>query len=279
MRISVVIPTFNRREWLLRALQSVLDQTFRPHEVLVVDDGSHDGTVGVVSARFPAVRLFRQPNRGVSAARNLGIAHATGDWIAFLDSDDSWRPEKLARQRAAIEANPDRCICHTDELWLRNGRRVNPRQRHAKPDGWAFERCLPLCALSPSSVLVRRELFAVVGIFDETLPACEDYDLWLRICARYPVLLVPEPLVIKQGGHADQLSRRYPAMDRFRIRALHKLLGNNLLTARQARAALGTLREKTRIYCAGARKRRRLAEADLLEAEYRRLQRLWEQAA
>lgn len=277
--ISVVIPTFNRRRRVLEALESVMQQTCPAREVLVVDDGSDDATAAAVMARFPTVRLLRQPRRGVSAARNLGIESARGDWIALLDSDDTWLPDKLAQQAAALAAQPDRLVCHTDEIWLRNGRRVNPRARHAKPDGWVFDQCLALCALSPSSILIHRSVFDAVGLFDESLPACEDYDLWLRICARYPVLLVPQPLLIKRGGHADQLSRRYPAMDQFRIRALHKLLESEPLTPRQARAALATLAEKTRIFCQGARRRGRDAQAAAIEARCRALIRRWEQAA
>lgn len=279
MRISVVIPTRDRRQRVLDALASVLAQTRPAQEILLVDDGSHDGTVGAVLTRYPGVRLLRQPNRGVSAARNLGIEAARGDWIALLDSDDRWQPNKLDRQVAALAGQPERRVCHTDEIWIRDGRRVNPGRRHDKPDGWVFERCLPLCALSPSSMLIHRSVFDAVGLFDETLPVCEDYDLWLRICARFPVLLVAEPLVIKHGGHADQLSRRYPAMDRFRLHALHKLLSQNHLTPDQAQAALATLNDKTAVYCAGARKRGRHEEADRLEARYRTLARHWAKAA
>ncbi|MGB7490221.1 MAG: glycosyltransferase family A protein, partial [Thermoanaerobaculia bacterium] len=193
--VSVVIPTFDRASVLARAVDSVVAQTHSPAEVIVVDDGSTDDTAELVERRFPSVRLLRQENRGVSAARNRGIEASGGEWIALLDSDDEWRPSKLERQMSGLEERPELRVCHTDEIWIRQGRRVNPRQIHAKHGGWIFEHCLPLCAMSPSSILIHRSIFEVVGMFDEELPACEDYDLWLRICSRYPVLYVDEPLV------------------------------------------------------------------------------------
>ncbi len=100
-------------------------------------------------------------------------------------------------------------VCHTDEIWIRNGRRVNARKKHGKKGGWIFQHCLPLCAMSPSSIMIHRDVFTALGGFDERLPACEDYDLWLRITARYPVLFTRQPLIEKYGGHDDQLSRKY----------------------------------------------------------------------
>lgn len=255
MQVSVVIPTYNRQEFVLRALESVAAQTRAPAEVIVVDDGSTDGTAEAIAGRFPGVRCLRQENRGVSAARNRGVAVARGDWIALLDSDDEWVPHKLERQVEAIEAAPGHRLCHSDEIWIRHGRRVNPRRRHAKAGGRIFQRCLPLCVISPSAVLLERALVVELGGFDESLPACEDYDLWLRICAREPVLFVAEPLVIKHGGHDDQLSRTVPALDRFRIQALENLLASVDLGAEDRSAAIDTLRSKLDIFVAGARRR------------------------
>ncbi|MDX1630893.1 MAG: glycosyltransferase family A protein [Thermoanaerobaculia bacterium] len=256
----MVIPTHDRRELLPRALESVLDQTRLPGEVLVVDDGSTDGTAELVRSRYPSVRLLTQENRGVSAARNAGIEASSFPWIAFLDSDDAWRPAKLERQLQALDREDrGRRIGHTDEIWIRNGRRVNPGRRHRKRGGRIFEQCLELCAMSPSSVILHRSLLEEVGSFDEDLPACEDYDLWLRITCREPVLLVEEPLVVKHGGHEDQLSRQ-PALDRYRIRALEKLLATAPLSRDQRRAALETILEKLEIYLAGAAKRGRHRE-------------------
>ncbi len=267
MDISVIIPTHNRAHLLERALRSVLAQTSAPREVLVVDDGSEDHTRELVSESFPDCRYLSQPNRGVSSARNRGIAAATGEWLAFLDSDDEWLPGKLAAQREALQQAPGHRICHTDEIWIRNGRRVNPMKKHTKSGGEIFLQCLPLCVISPSSVLIHRSIFDEVGTFDETLPACEDYDLWLRICARHPVAFVSEPQIIKYGGHADQLSRRHWGMDRFRVRALQGILAWEGLPNEYRRAAEKTLRRKAEILAQGARKRGRQSEAE----EYRAL--------
>lgn len=261
-RVSVIVPTHNRRHTLETALDSVIVQTHPPHETIVVDDGSDDGTADWLRAHRPEVTTVQQDNRGVSAARNRGIAHATGDWVALLDSDDAWQPGKLAVQLAALQAAPGHRLCHTDEIWIRNGVRVNPKRRHAKHGGHIFRHCLPLCAISPSAALIHRSVFDDIGPFDETLPACEDYDYWLRLCSREPVLYVDEKLVIKSGGHADQLSRRYEAMDRFRILALLNLLERTPLSAADRAAALDTLDAKLQVYGDGARKRGNTTELD-----------------
>ncbi|MBL3619114.1 MAG: glycosyltransferase family 2 protein [gamma proteobacterium endosymbiont of Lamellibrachia anaximandri] len=224
MQISVIIPTYNRVDTLPRALDSVLSQHLAPDEVIVVDDGSTDETAELISRRYPQCRYLHQPNQGVSSARNLGIREAQGEWIALLDSDDAWLPQKLQLQSEALKAEPGHLICHTEEIWIRNGVRVNAMHKHAKSGGFIFDRCLPLCAISPSSVILHRSLFDSVGLFDERLPACEDYDLWLRICATEPVLFLSEPLITKYGGHADQLSHKHWGMDRFRIQALEKIV-------------------------------------------------------
>ena len=188
MSVSVVVPTFNRCTLLERALTSVRQQTVSAEEVIVVDDGSRDGTREMVEARFPDVRLLSQSNQGVSAARNTGIREATGNWIALLDSDDEWLPEKLERQLDALEAEPQYDLCHCDEIWMRSGVRVNQGLRHEKRGGYIYQHCLPLCAISPSAAVLRRTVFDQVGMFDDALPACEDYDYWLRFCSKRPVL-------------------------------------------------------------------------------------------
>jgi glycosyltransferase involved in cell wall biosynthesis len=254
MNISVIIPTWNRAGRLITALESVYAQTRLPTEVIVVDDGSEDDTRSRVLAAFPGVRYIHQQNRGVSSARNTGIRAASGDWIALLDSDDRWLAHKLAQQCRHLESEPSHRVVHCDEIWIRNGIRVNPMKKHVKQGGYIFRHCLPLCAISPSAVLIHRSVFDAVGLFDEELPACEDYDLWLRICARYPVLFTGEALVIKTGGHADQLSRRYWGMDRFRIHALDKLLSSGVLAPGDYLAARDTLLEKLAILIKGALK-------------------------
>ena len=254
MKISVVIPTYNRVKLLPRALDSVIRQTQPVDEIIVVDDGSDDTTVSLIAQRYPGVSLLVQSNQGVSAARNKGIRHARNDWVAFLDSDDEWCPNKVEQQAASISQHSDTVLCHCDERWIRNGRRVNPMKKHAKAGGWIFEQCLPRCVISPSAVILRRSLLDEVGWFDETLPACEDYDLWLRVCAKYPVLYLEQQLLIKYGGHDDQLSRKYWGMDRFRVLTLEKILKEDTLSKQQTGQVLKTLDEKIKILLKGGLK-------------------------
>ena len=258
--VSVIIPTYNRG-WIVRdAIDSVFGQTYANFELIVVDDGSTDRTPQILDAYGDRLRVIRQANQGVSAARNRGIGESSGPMIALLDSDDIWLPKKLAVQVDFFKRNPAALICQTEEIWIRNGLRVNPGKRHRKPSGMIFERSLELCLVSPSAVMVRRELFEKVGLFDESLPACEDYDLWLRVGCRFPVHLIDEPLTIKRGGHEDQLSRQ-SSLDRYRIRSLVKLIESDRLTLTQRNAAVIALRKKCAVYANGCLKRGRLEEA------------------
>jgi glycosyltransferase involved in cell wall biosynthesis len=262
--VSVIIPTCNRAWCLAEAVESVLAQDFRDFELIAVDDGSADDTPQLLERYGDAIRVLRRENRGVSAARNAGIAAARGGLIAFLDSDDLWLPGKLSRQVAFFTSQPEALICQTEELWVRNGRRVNPGRRHRKRGGLIFEPSLELCLVSPSAVMVRRGLFERVGLFDESLPACEDYDLWLRVSCRIPVHLIDTPLIVKRGGHADQLSRAW-GLDQFRIAAMVKLLNGDILNEVQRQAVRRVLRKKSTVYAAGCRKRGRSAEAEHYE--------------
>ena len=251
--VSVIIPTFNRGYCLEESVRSVLQQSFTDFELIVVDDGSTDNTLEVV-AQFPAVKLLRlEENRGVSFARNRGMAMAEGDCIAFLDSDDLWEQDKLATQVKWIER--DSQAVYTDEIWIRNGVRVNPMNKHRKYSGDIFRYCLPLCIVSPSSVLLRTELLNEVGGFDESMPVCEDYDLWLRIAKRYPFHFIEEKLIVKRGGHEDQLSRKYWGMDRWRVHALEKLLKENQLDGEQKDGVVAMLIEKCGVLINGFGKR------------------------
>jgi glycosyltransferase involved in cell wall biosynthesis len=262
--VSVVIPTYNRAWCLAEAVDSVLAQELRGFELIVVDDGSTDDTPRLLEGYGEAVRTLRRENHGVSAARNAGIAAARAELIAFLDSDDLWLPGKLRRQVEFFTSHPKALICQTEELWVKNGRRVNPGKRHRKRGGMIFEPSLDLCLVSPSAVMVRRELFERVGLFDESLPACEDYDLWLRVSCRFPVHLIETPLIVKRGGHADQLSRAW-GLDRYRISALVKLLNGDSLNEVQRQAARRVLRRKCAVYAGGCRKRGRTEEAEQYE--------------
>jgi len=259
-QVSVIIPTYNRGWSIKEAIDSVLAQDYTEFELIVVDDGSTDHTSDVLDSYGDDIKVLSQKNKGVSAARNRGIAEASGKFIAFLDSDDLWLPQKLTLQIEFINQTPDALICQTEEVWIRNGLRVNPKKRHKKPSGMIFKPSLELCLVSPSAVMIQRSLLDRVGGFDETLPACEDYDLWLRISCRFPVHLIDAPLIIKRGGHDDQLSRG-AGLDRFRIKAIEKIIKSGILSDDQYRAAVKTLKKKCDIYAAGCRKRGREEEA------------------
>ncbi len=249
--ISVIIPTYNRLATLPRALNSIAEQVFTDYEIIVVDDGSTDNTQSWLQQHYPNIKYYYQQQQGVSCARNKGITCAQGKWIALLDSDDTWHPEKLLDQLKTINKT-NHLICHTNEIWIRNGVRVNPMQKHQKYDGDIYHHCLPRCCISPSSVLIHRDVFKHCGMFDQSLPACEDYDLWLRICARYPVSLIRSALTTKYGGHQDQLSSKYWGMNRFRVRALHKILSQDILTISQQEATRHMLLTKLHILKNGA---------------------------
>ena len=233
-------------------------------EIVLVDDGSTDGTDRILAQYARHLKVLRQNNRGVSAARNLGVAASSGALIAFLDSDDQWLPHKLKHQVNFFHAHPDALICQTEEIWIRNGIRVNPKNRHQKPSGDIFEKSLELCLVSPSAVMMRRSLLDWVGGFDETLPACEDYDLWLRVAHQYPVYLIEEALIIKNGGHPDQLSKM-PALDKYRIASIDRLIASRALSPSQRKAAIAALQKKCRIYADGCKKRGRHEEAARIE--------------
>ena len=252
--VSVIIPTFDRSAWVGEAIASVLTQTYQHLELIVVDDGSHDATPQAVPAFGPALTYIWQAHAGVSAARNRGVAASRGELVAFLDSDDLWLPGKLAAQVALLQQQPHAQACYTDEIWIRHGVRVNPKRIHQKHSGWLFELSLPRCIISPSSIMLRRTLWNQLGGFDERLPACEDYDLWLRLTLATPVVLLPERLIVKRGGHADQLSRCIPVLDQYRITALEKILAAPL-TLSQRQAVLVQLRQKCRVVAQGAYKR------------------------
>ncbi len=259
--VSVIIPTYNRGWILKEAIDSVLAQNFTDFELIIVDNGSTDNTQDILDSYKEKIIVERHSrNKGVSAARNRGIASASGQYIAFLDSDDLWLPQKLSTQIDFFNANPEALICQTEEKWIRNSIFVNPKKRHKKISGNIFEQSLYLCLVSPSAVMIKRSLFEKTGMFDESLPACEDYDMWLRISCRYPVYLIDTPLIIKRGGHADQLSRS-SGLDRYRIQSLKKIIESDLLTDEQTMAALKVLKEKCAIYANGCLKRGRKEKA------------------
>ncbi len=275
MKISVIIPVFNRPQMVQRALRSVLEQTEPPLEIIVIDDGSTDETPSVLNTFVPQVQIIRQPNKGVSAARNAGILQARGDWIALLDSDDQWLPNKLQLAREFVTAHPQIRIFQTEEIWIRHGKRVNPRKKHQKHGGWIFKQSLPLCIVSPSAVVIHKSVFETVGLFDETFPVCEDYDLWLRVSRFFEIGLDTRPGIIKYGGHDDQLSKKYWGMDLYRVKAIEKHVNDSTLPLELKLAALEELLKKLNILIQGARKRHK--RYPQLEGKFQFYQKQFEQ--
>ncbi|HEX9271719.1 MAG TPA: glycosyltransferase family A protein [Candidatus Binatia bacterium] len=262
--VSVIIPTYNRWPMVGEAMESVLAQSYRAWELIVVDDGSTDGTSEHLAQYGANIRHVSRQRSGVAAARNYGVGIARGRYVAFLDSDDLWMVKKLAIQMAFVEQHPEVQICQTEEIWFRRGVRVNPKAKHVKPSGDIFRRSLDLCLVSPSAVMITKQLFNQFGGFDESFPVCEDYDLWLRIGVDHLVPLIPMPLVVKRGGHRDQLSHSIWGMDRYRVQSLRKLLDNGL-SGEKREWVMEALKRKISVLCQGARKRGKEYEATAYE--------------
>ena len=259
-KISVVIPTLNRINTLQRALDSVINQTYKPAEIIVVDNGSSDGTLKFLREQYPKITTLTENKVGVSSARNKGIKKSINQWIALLDSDDAWHPRKLEVQTSMLDsALKEYSLIHTDEVWFRNNKHINQMKKHKKQGGYIFERCLSLCCISPSSVLFKKNILDKVGLFDESLPVCEDYDMWLKICSSEEVLFAQDKLTYKYGGHKDQLSKSYWGMDRFRIKSIENIIRNFDLTNKQKKQAKKELIKKLKIIINGAFKRNNLS--------------------
>ena len=260
-QVTVILPTWNREKWLKTSIESVLSQTFQDFELIVVDDASTDSTGKILESYSGKIKTILLPeNLGVSAARNTAIVQSDSNWIAFLDSDDYWHAEKLEKQIKQTILRPEHQIHFTDEIWIRNGIRVNPKNKHRKREGRIFKPSLALCLMAPSAVMLHRELLERHGMFDDSLPVCEDYDLWLRLTAYHPVALLNEKLMTRHGGHSDQLSRKLWGIDRFRVQSLHKILSQEDLRSGDRSAAIRMLRKKCEILIKGFRNRGNMEE-------------------
>lgn len=256
MSIAVIIPTYNREHTILKALDSVFAQTVSPQEIIVVDDGSTDQTTERLLPLINAgkIKYHLTPHRGVSHARNFGLKHCDSNWICYLDSDDEWLNIKLAEQIKFAKANPHIFLIHTDEIWVRNGVRVNPMRKHKKYGGRIFKHCLPLCLISPSSVMLHRNLLIKNKGFREDFPVCEDYDLWLKITSEYEVGFIEQPLIKKYGGHEDQLSRSLKAMDYYRVKSMDWIFDHRWLTFDEETLIKAEILKKTTILLDGYEK-------------------------
>jgi len=273
-KVSVIIPTLNRINTLQRAIDSVIAQSFKSIEIIVVDNGSSDGSVNMLKKNYPTVKLIHEHKSGVSASRNKGIMYAKNTWIAFLDSDDAWDQKKLEKQINLLHNSHDKYrLIHTNEIWISNGKKINQMKKHQKFGGYIFNECLSLCCISPSSVLIDRSIFDDMGLFNENLPVCEDYDMWLRICSKEAVLFIDEKLTFKYGGHKDQLSKSYWGMDRFRVNSIENLILNYDLNTDQKNKSMATLIKKLKIIINGAKKRNNSS----VISEYTKKLKYWEE--
>jgi len=258
---SVIIPTYNRDNFIKTTVDSVLDQTFKGFELIIIDDGSKDNTKSILEGYTNKLTCIYQDNKGVSFSRNRGLEASRGEYIAFLDSDDKWTPDKLEKVASFIKLYPDVKIFHTQELWYKQGSVHNPKTKHKKPTGYIFKNCLKLCSISISTAVVKKELFEEIGSFNEDLVVCEDYDFWIRASSKYPVHLIDKALTIKDGGREDQLSSIFKCKDKFRIKSILNLINSKNLSDTQYQNALEELKKKCKIYSNGCIKRGKLKEA------------------
>jgi len=252
---SIVIPTFNRSALLRIAVESILGQNFEDFEIIIYDDGSEDNTSAMITAfNDQRIKYFYQENKGVSAARNAAIKKCCGEFVAFLDSDDRFRGTKLSTTHEYIQKNPRYKVFHSQEIWYRAGSYLPQKKCHAKPHGNIFSQATKICSVSISTAVAHKSVFDTIGNFDEAMPACEDYDFWLRASNQYEIFLIDKFLTIKEGGHIGQQSHKYPAMDRFRIYALEKAINSGKLTERNLIIAQRELAVKKNIFEKGAKK-------------------------
>ena len=261
INVSVIIPTYNRVKFLPACINSVLKQSIPVEEIILVDNNSSDGTVNYIRDKFKMVRVLIERNKGVSFARNLGILNSKNNWVAFLDSDDEWMPDKIQKQIELIKRlNYKVNFIHTNEKWVRNNIILNQKKKHAKKGGYIFQDCLDICKISPSSTLIKKSLFDQYGLFNTKFKVCEDYELWLRFTSKIEIGYINEVLIKKNGGHNDQLSKKYWGIDRYRIKALEKLIVTNNLTIEYKVMAVKKLIEKINILILGAinRKNKRI---------------------
>lgn len=231
--VSVIIPTYNRAHLVVRAIRSVLNQSFQDFEIIVVDDGSTDNTEEVINNfNDSRIRYIRhEKNRGVSAARNTGILAARGEYIAFLDSDDEWLPQKLEKQVKAFKTLEEKVgliytgICFVDP----SGRPLG--ERRSTFSGYVFHELLKRNIIgTASSVMLRRKCLISTGLFDEALPFREDYDLWIRIAKNFEIFAIPEVLtrhyIHKQPRLSANLEAKIKGHELF-IAKFENYLNNN----------------------------------------------------
>ncbi len=274
--VTAIIPTHNRSWILERSILSVFSQEYPHLELIVIDDGSTDQTDGVIEnlqSKCPShidFQYYKQTNQGVSSARNFAARKARGELLAFLDSDDEWLPDKTARQSQFLKEAPHIPLVHGEEIWVRDGKRVNPKKKHRKSGGRLFQESLKLCLISPSCSMIRRESYWELGGFNEKFTVCEDYDFWLRLTVQQEVGFIQDPLIIKYGGHHDQLSQRYKAMDYWRVLSMWNLINSQSIDSREDhRACLDEILHKSQILMKGYKRHQNLTHLQEIENIHR----------
>ncbi|KAA3598467.1 MAG: glycosyltransferase [Calditrichaeota bacterium] len=256
INVSVIIPAFNRTKLLLRAVSSVLSQTYRDFELIVVDDGSTENLSEVSKLVAENGHIFiSTENCGVASARNFGASISSGNWLAFLDSDDKWLPTKLEEQIKFSESFPKTKIFHCNESWFRNSQQVSPKIDFKPAQGKCFFDSVKFCNISASAVFLERAFFEKLGGFDEEMAICEDYDFWIRASLESEVRLLEKFLVEKYRLKENQLSSSQPAIDRFRVYSLVKILLKEVLNSERRKAILEQISLKSEILSKGAKKR------------------------
>ena len=301
--VDIIIPSYNRKKFLKRAVDSVQNQNWPNWNLWIVDDGSTDSCTNIYANLFKndssenfigysanqitdgsvqspkgcfhrnKIKIIKwKINRGVSYARNQGLQRTTADWIAFLDSDDEWLPQKLEKQMEYAEKNPQYPLIHCNEIWLKNGKVLNQKKKHKKQGGRVFIPSVHLCCISPSAVLIKRSLFEELGLFREDFPVCEDYEFWLRVTSRYDVGFLGEPLLIKHGGHEDQLSKKYFGMDYWRLKALFPYLHDKNLSLAERQTVQQECVKKLQILMKGYEKYNNIDKQKEIEEIYKPLQ-------
>ena len=264
--VSVILPTYNRCASCIEAVDSIVAQTWRHFELIIVDDGSTDDTRARLDDRCAAIRdipirIIALDHAGMPGrTRNRGVAAAHGELIAFLDDDDLWLPKKLEQQLELHRGPNAAALSHTREIWRRGLRTISQRRQHHRRAGDIFADALRRCIIGPSTVMLNRGLFLQQGGFREDLPIAEDYELWLRITAHHQVAYLDQALTIKRGGRPDQLSTIAPqsskTIEYWRMQALKPLVdAADFASADQLAAASAELTRKRHIYAAGRRKR------------------------
>lgn len=224
--VTVVIPVYNGARFLRSAIDSALAQTWKDLEILVVDDGSTDETPAVIASYGARIRTIRKPNGGTSSALNAGIRAARGQWIAWLDCDNTWEPTKIERQMEAARLHPSAGLIYTDYLQVaEDGREIGraggpcPRSRGAR-----ILRLIRTMYINSNATLIRKSVFDEVGLYDETEPTAHDLEMFLRILDRYEIVHLPEPL-LRYRFHPGQLTKKPFTPDRAVARALRRLGG------------------------------------------------------